>query len=188
MKEDVTMRIISGKYKGKNIIGYDIDGTRPTQDRVKESLFAIIQEDIMDSTCLDLFAGSGNLGIEALSNGALKCYFVDKNKKCCEVIKKNLLNIENGIILNKDYNDALVYFRDNDIKFNLIFLDPPYNLNCLDDILNKIIEYNLLQESGLVICEYEFDDFKNEYKDLKLIKEKKYGYKNIKIFKNVKKV
>ena len=185
MKEDVIVRIISGKYKGKNIIGYDIDGTRPTQDRVKESLFAMIQEDILESTCLDLFAGSGNLGIEALSNGAIKTYFVDKNKKCCDVINKNLSNIQNGIVINKDYNDALKYFKDNNIKFNLIFLDPPYNLECLDDILNKVIDYNLLSDDGLVICEYEFNNFKEEYTGLELIKDKKYGYKNIRIYRRM---
>lgn len=185
MKEDVRMRVISGKYKGKNIIGYDIEGTRPTQDRVKESLFAMIQEDIIDSVCLDLFAGSGNLGIEALSNGGCKCYFVDKNRKCCEIINKNLDNIENGIVLNKDYNDALTYFKDQKIKFDLIFLDPPYNLDCLDIILNKVIEYNLLNEDGLIICEYEFNNFKDEYMSLELIKEKKYGYKNIKIYRKI---
>jgi len=185
MKEDVIMRIISGKYKGKNIIGYDIDGTRPTQDRVKESLFAMIQEDLIDSKVLDLFAGSGNLGIEALSNGADTCYFVDNNSKCIDTIKKNLTGIENGIVLNKDYNDALSYLKDNNIKFNLIFLDPPYNLDCLDNILNKIIEYNLLEEVGLVICEYEYDNFK-EYANLEIIKDKKYGYKNIRIYRRQK--
>lgn len=176
------LRIISGKYKGKNIIGYDIDGTRPTQDRVKESLFAIIQEDLIDSSVLDLFAGSGNIGIEALSNGASKCYFVDNNSKCCDVIKKNTSGIDNCVILNKDYSNALSYFKDNNIKFNIIFLDPPYELNCLGDILNKIINYNLLNDDGLIVCEYEYDNFK-EYPSLELIKDKKYGYKNIRIYK-----
>lgn len=183
MKEDVKVRVISGKYKGKNIIGYDIDGTRPTQDRIKESLFAMIQDDIVDSVCLDLFAGSGNLGIEALSNGSKLCYFVDNNKKCFDAINKNLSGIENGKVLNKDYSDALSYFKNNNIKFNIIFLDPPYNLNCLDDVLNKIIEYNLLESDGLIICEYEFDNFKDTYNLLELIKDKKYGYKNIKIYR-----
>ena len=73
------MRIISGKYKGKNLIGFNIDGTRPTMDRVKESLFGIIQDYIKGSTILDLFAGSGSLGIESLSNGADSCYFFDNN-------------------------------------------------------------------------------------------------------------
>ena len=171
MKEDVIMRVISGKYKGKKIDGFDIEGTRPTQDRVKESLFGIIQNDIADSICLDLFAGSGNLGIEALSNGASECYFIDNNSKCIDIIKKNLNFIEN--------------FKNNDIKFDLVFLDPPYNLNCIDIILDKLIEYNLLNEDALIICEYEYDNFKNKYENLELIKDKKYGYKNIKIYRKI---
>ena len=80
------MRVISGKYKGKNLIGFDIDGTRPTMDRVKESLFGIIQNNIKNSVVLDLFAGSGSLGIEAISNGASEVYFIDNN---IELIKIN---------------------------------------------------------------------------------------------------
>jgi len=178
------MRVISGKYKGKKIEGFDIDGTRPTQDRVKESLFAIIQNELVDAQVLDLFAGSGNLGIEALSNGADKCYFVDNNSKCVDVLNKNLKNVDsNNIILNLDYKKALVYFRDNNITFDIIFLDPPYNLDCLDFCLNKIIEYNLLNDNGKVICEYEFDNFNNDYLGIILEKEKKYGYKKIKIYR-----
>ena len=75
------MKVISGIYKGRNILGFDLDGTRPTMDRVKESLFGMIQNNIPNSICLDLFAGSGNLGIEALSEGANFCYFCDSNHK-----------------------------------------------------------------------------------------------------------
>lgn len=178
------MRIISGKYKGKKIEGYDIEGTRPTQDRVKESLFGIIQNDIKDAKILDLFAGSGNLGIEALSNGAEAAYFVDINSKCIDCLNKNLINInEPSKILNLDYKKALEYFKHNNITFDIIFLDPPYNLECLDNIITLIIEYNLLNEDGIIICEYEFDNFKENYSGLELEKEKKYGYKNIKIYR-----
>ena len=174
------MRVISGKYKGKNIIGYDIEGTRPTQDRVKESLFGMIQDYIDGSVVLDLFAGSGNLGIEALSNGAESCIFVDSNSKCIECIKKNTRDMTGVEIICSDYRKVL----DNlDKKFDLIFLDPPYNLECLDYILYKIVELDLLNQDGLVICEYEFDNFKDNYPDLELIKDKKYGYKNIKIYR-----
>ena len=183
MKEDVIMRVISGKYKGKKIDGFDIEGTRPTQDRVKESLFGIIQNDLIDAVCLDLFAGSGNLGIEALSNGASMCYFVDNNSKCIDIIKKNLNGIDNGSVLNLDYLKALDYFKNNSIKFDLIFLDPPYNLDCIDEIIDKILEYSLINQEGLIICEYEYDNFKDNYNTLELIKDKKYGYKNIKIFR-----
>ena len=82
------MKVISGKYKGRKLDGFDIDGTRPTMDRVKESLFAIIQNYISESIVLDLFAGSGNLGIEALSEGAKYAYLVDKNIKCIKTQKR----------------------------------------------------------------------------------------------------
>ena len=177
------MRVISGKYKGKKIAGYDIDGTRPTQDRVKESLFGIIQNDLRDTTVLDLFAGSGNLGIEALSNGALDAYFVDNNSKCIDALKKNLIGIENTKVLMMDFSEALNHFYKNNITFDIIFLDPPYNLECLDNILDKIVEYKLLNENGIVVCEYEFDNFKEKYPNLELEKERKYGYKNIRIYR-----
>ena len=80
------MRVISGKYKGRNLEGFNIKGTRPTMDRVKESLFASIQNNIIESKCLDLFAGSGSLGIEALSNGCSFCYFVDNNDEILKIL------------------------------------------------------------------------------------------------------
>lgn len=178
------MRIISGKYKGKKILGYDIDGTRPTQDRVKESLFGIIQDYLQDSVCLDLFAGSGSLGIEALSNGAFKVYFVDNNKKCIDILRKNLTNIkEENVIVNDDYLLALDNFINTKVKFDIIFLDPPYNLNCIADILNIIDKNELLNEDGIVVCEYEYDNFSSNYLNLEIIKERKYGYKNIRIYR-----
>lgn len=144
----------------------------------------MIQNEIQDSICLDLFAGSGNLGIEALSNYANKVYFVDANKKCIDVLKTNLKNItENYEILNKDYIEALEIFKNNEIKFDIIFLDPPYNLDCIDKIINYIKTNNLLNENGLIICEYEFANFKKDYHNLEIIKERKYGYKNIRIYR-----
>ena len=176
------MRIISGKYKGKLLNGFDIDGTRPTMDRVKESLFGIIQNYLKNSTILDLFAGSGSLGIEAISNGCKKAYFVDKNKKLIDIIKNNTKDMEEEIfILKNDYIDALKYFYDNDIKFDIIFLDPPYKLNLINHSIELIEKYHLLNNNGLIICEYEQEIFNCNYK---LIKEKKYGSKNIKIYIN----
>jgi len=101
------LRVISGKYKGKKLQGFDIDGTRPTMDRVKESLFGMIQNDISDSTCLDLFAGSGALGIEALSMGAKACYFTDHNDMAIKVLKENTNNVEDAYIIKTDYKKYL---------------------------------------------------------------------------------
>ena len=108
------MKIISGKYKGRNIIGFDIVGTRPTMDRVKESLFAMIQNYIDNSNCLDLFAGSGNLGLEAMSEGASACTFIDSNKVAVKTINENLakLNIENGKVYLKDFRTFLKETND----------------------------------------------------------------------------
>ena len=175
------MRVISGKYKGKNLIGFDIDGTRPTMDRVKESLFASIQNKIKNSVVLDLFAGSGSLGIEALSNGASEIYFIDNNIELINIIKKNTKDINDNIhIMKSDYKNALEILKNSNIKFDIIFLDPPYKLNLINDCLNKIIEYNLLNKDGIIVCEYETEIIENS--SLKLLKEKKYGSKKIKIF------
>ena len=173
------MRIISGKYKGKKLDGFDIEGTRPTMDRVKESLFGIIQNNLKDSICLDLFAGSGSLGIEALSNGASICYFVDKNKQILDILKNNLKGIENSILIEKDYLMALEELKNK--KFDVIFLDPPYKDNLITPSIQKIMEFDMLNKDGIIVCEYENEDIKC---DLKLIKDKKYGSKKVKIYKN----
>jgi 16S rRNA (guanine(966)-N(2))-methyltransferase RsmD len=179
------MRVISGLYKGRILDGFDIDGTRPTQDRVKESLFGSIQDYIEDSVVLDLFAGSGNLGIEALSNGAKECYFVDNNKIAINTINNNLNKI--GIssnLLNKDFKDALEYFKDNNIKFDLVFLDPPYKDDYIDYSINYLLDNNLLNDKSIVVAEFE-NNIKTDYELLTIKKEKKFGYKKIVIFKKI---
>ncbi len=174
------MRIISGKYKGREIKGYNIDGTRPTMDRVKESLFASIQNYVKGSICLDLFAGSGGLGIEALSEGAQSCYFVDNNKIVIDILKKNLTSLkveEDYFLIKKDYVEALKTF---DMKFDIIFLDPPYHLNMMNNAIDLINENNLLNDGGIIVCEYEEGTVNC---DLQILKEKRYGSKNVTIFK-----
>lgn len=181
-------KVISGILKGRNINGYNIEGTRPTMDRVKESVFGIIQDYIDKSVVLDLFSGSGNLGIEALSNGAEIVYFNDYNKKCINTIKDNLIKfniINKSILLNFDYRECLNYLHNKKIKFDIIFLDPPYKYLIINDILNNLIEKDLLNSDAIIICEMEkIEYFDNE--KLKLIKEKKYGSKFVLIYKSVK--
>ena len=173
----IKMRIISGQYKGKKLTGFNIEGTRPTMDRVKESLFAMIQNYITDSTVLDLFSGSGALGLEAISNGAKKCYLIDNNEIAIKTIKKNAFDIkEDIIIIQKDYKKFL---KETKEKFDIILLDPPYQSNQLNKALKIIEERNLLNENGIVICEYE--NIK-PITNLKLLKQKSYGPKNIKIY------
>ena len=179
------MKIISGLYKGRNIEGYDLDGTRPTMERVKESLFAIIQNNMADAVVLDLFSGSGNLGIEALSQGAKYAYLVDYNAKAAKTIKKNLdtIGIKDAEVINMDYLKALDYFKDHNISFDLIFLDPPYQTNFIEKSIEKITEYNLLNKEGLIICECDTLDRIVYNDDYKIIKDKKYGDKWVVILK-----
>ena len=173
------MRVISGIYKGKNLQGFDIDGTRPTMDRVKESLMAMIQSYIPDSVCLDLFAGSGSLGIEAISNGALECTFCDNNDIAIKTIKENTKMIKENIYINKtDYE----YFLNNtNKKFDIIFLDPPYKLNLINKCLEIISKNNLLTDNGIIVLEYENENINPL--NYEIFKEKKYGSKKVMILK-----
>ena len=177
------MRVISGKYKGKKLDGFDIDGTRPTMDRVKESLFGTIQNYVKDADTLDLFAGSGSLGIEALSMGANKCWFIDNNKIVINILTKNTKGIDNCEIIKKDYIDALKYFKDNHITFDLILLDPPYKLNLINKCLELIHEYQLLNNNGIIVCEFENENVETNYYEK--IKDKRIANKCLKVYRRV---
>lgn len=182
------MRVISGCLKGRKIKGYKLNGIRPTMDKIKESVFAIIQNEINNTICLDLFAGTGSLGIEAISNGAKKVYFVDDNNDAIKVIKNNIkeFNIEDKtIVIKNNYQQALSYFVKDKIKFNIIFLDPPYQKYIIDDILEYIKQNNLLFNNGQVICEFKNDKLKNKYGNLINIKEKQYKDKKVIIYKKI---
>jgi len=178
-------KVISGKLKGRNIKGYDISGTRPTMDRVKESIFGMIQNNIRDSIVLDLFAGSGNLGIEAISNGSKLVYFNDYNKKCINAIKENLTNfnvLDNAILLNMDYHEALSYLSNKNISFDIVFLDPPYKEKIIKDIIDRLIKKELLNDKALIICECN-SDLTYQNNNITLYKEKIYGDKKVLIYK-----
>ena len=181
------MKIISGIYKGRVLEGFDIDGTRPTMDRVKESLFGMIQNNIPNSTVLDLFSGSGNLGLEALSEGASLAVLVDQNKKAIDTINRNINNI--GIssvkVLWMDYQKALDSLKEDKVKFDVIFLDPPYKTDYIEKSIIKITENDLLAEEGIIICESDNLNkiiYSNHYKS---VKKKKYGDKYIVILKKL---
>lgn len=172
------MRIISGKYKGRNLKGFDMEGTRPTMDRVKESLFAMIQMYLKESDCLDLYAGSGALGLEALSNGALSCLLVDQNPKAIQTIEENAKGITGTTILKSHAFD--IHKKINQ-KFDIVFLDPPYHLNLIGPSLDYLEKYQLLKKNAIIVCESEEEEYLANH--FEVLKEKKYGNKKIKILK-----
>lgn len=179
------MRVISGSLKGRSIKGFDIEGTRPTMDRVKESVFGSIQSYIPNSLVLDLFAGSGALGIEAISNGARECYFVDKNKKCVRCISDNLddFNVrDRGRVINKDYRDALKEFRDKRVKFDVIFIDPPYNYENINSVVSIIDKYDLINSNGVLVLEFRYDNLVLDDSLYTLRKAKRYGDKYVYVY------
>lgn len=148
------MRVITGTARGVKLAapeGYD---TRPTTERVKESVFSAIQFEIEGRRVLDLFAGSGQLGIEALSRGAVSAVFVDSDKRAVALIRENLKKTrlsDHGSVVQADYLSYLARCRE---KFDLIFLDPPYAENFLEKALKLIYEFDILTSGGIIIAEH----------------------------------
>ena len=169
------MRVISGKARGTSL--YSLEGlhTRPTTDRVKESMFSIINFSIPDAVVLDLFSGSGALGIEAISRGAKKCYFVENSKQAADIVRKNIEKTnctENAILKVMDYK---AFLNSATEKFDVILLDPPYNKKMCDEALKIIFEKNLLSDDGVIVCETEC----NEIITTDFTKKKDYKYGKI---------
>ena len=147
------MRVITGKARGVVLKTPDGMLTRPTADRVKEALFSIIQFDIPTARILDLFGGTGQLGIEALSRGAKSAVFVDEREDACKLIRENLKRTrlsEDARVVRSDY---LVFLRSTTDKFDIIFLDPPYAEVFLEKALKMITEIDILQSGGIIVTE-----------------------------------
>lgn len=148
------MRVITGTCRGLRLKTLDGLTTRPTADRVKEGMFSAIQFEIEGRKALDLFAGSGQLGIEALSRGAAHAVFIDASAEAVRVVKENLQHTRLTQISTLLQCDSLVYLDRCREKFDLVFLDPPYESGLLNASLKKISEIDILSESGIIICEY----------------------------------
>ena len=147
------MRVVSGTARGTTLRAPNGVTTRPTADRVKEALFSIIQFDIPGASVLDLFGGSGQLGIEALSRGANRAVFVDFDKNACSVIRENLKRtnfLDDAVVCNVD---SFAYLRMCKGKFNIILLDPPYAKDYLENALKLITEIDILQSGGIIVSE-----------------------------------
>ena len=175
------MRIISGTMRGTKLYTLEGDNTRPTLDRVKEALFSKINFEIQDAIILDLFSGSGALGLEAISRGAKQAYLCDNSKNAIKIINQNIEKTktkERTVLLAADYKKALEEIIKKQLKFDIVFLDPPYKTDYAEDAAQIIIENKLLNEDGFIIL--ETDDKEKVLKKLDTnifeIKEiKKYG-------------
>ena len=181
------MRIISGNFKGKKILQPNDNKTRPLKDLTKESIFNIISHSnkfhirLYKSIVLDLFCGVGSFGLECLSRGAKKVYFVENYSGVLPILKNNLNNltsVNNFEIIEKDiYKENLKPCFQN--KFNIIFLDPPYKDKNLSKLLGKITNLNILEKDGIIILhrhKKQNDDFSSVFK---VIEEKTYGISKI---------
>lgn len=152
------MRIISGTSKGRKLVTPRSQSLRPTSDRVKESMFNILQDDIVGKVVLDLFAGTGNLGIEALSRGAKKTIFVEKGRQALRLIQRNLTQFgleERSEILPKDANRAIGILKQRGESFDLILMDPPYEKGLIQRTLMKLNSYPIYHKDSILVIEHD---------------------------------
>ncbi len=170
------MRVITGTARGVRLKTPDGLKTRPTGDRVKEAVFSSIQFEVEDARFLDLFAGTGQMGIEALSRGARSAVFVDQWKDACNLVRENLRLTklsEKARVVQSDY---LSYLQTSREQFDLIFLDPPYAEVFLENALKKISEIDILSERGIIICERPAEkQLDLEISGLQRCKDHRYG-------------
>ena len=147
------MRVITGKARGISLKTPNGMATRPTADRVKEAMFSIIQFDIPNARVLDLFGGTGQLGIEALSRGAQSAVFVDEREDACKLIRENLNRTKLESLAKVVRSDYMSYLRSSKESFDIILLDPPYAEVYLENSLKMITEIDILQSGGIIVAE-----------------------------------
>lgn len=155
------MRITSGLKRGKKLFSLEGDNTRPTLERIKQAFFNAIQFEISDRIVLDLFSGSGQLGLEALSRGASFCYFNDISNDACKVIRKNIDNCsftEISELTCKSYIDCVKILKYRNNKVSLVFLDPPYRKNLINESLIALKESEIMEKDAIIVCESSIDD------------------------------
>lgn len=178
------MRIISGKYRGRKLNSPKNQDVRPTVDRVKESVFNVLQFKVVGAVVLDLFAGSGSYGIECLSRSCNKVVFNDNSKESLDLLKSNLRGIEGNFeIMSSDCISALGEFKRNKQGFDLIFLDPPFH----SDLSQRCLEFiyknsEILNEDAIIVCEHltSQTNLGGEFFNIK--KEKSYGLTTVTYF------
>ena len=171
------MRVISGLAKGRKLQTMEGLSTRPTTDRIKETLFNIIAFDLPEANFLDLFAGSGAIGIEALSRGASRAVFVEHNPQCQQIIRENLMHTQLdklGSVLGLEVQEALTLLAKEESIFDIIFLDPPYQAGLAEPTLSGIVKGGLLKKDGYIIVEHAAQIPLASIPGLRVLREKEY--------------
>ena len=173
------MRIISGKARGRKILSPETMETRPTLDRIKEAIFNIIQGYIPDAVAVDVFAGTGSLGLEAASRGAKECYLVDKSPVTFPILKKNIENLQfedTCTALNMDAYMALKSLAAKGKVFDLIFIDPPYFKNLIPEAMQIVDDKKILHEDGIIVTKIDAtEEIFEGTENIELFRTKKYG-------------
>lgn len=173
------MRVIAGEYRGRRLDRIEGMDIRPTSDKVKESLFNMLGEIVIDCNFLDLFGGTGGIGIEALSRGAKHAVFIDASINSIKVLKGNLehLNIKDSVeVFHTDYSTAIKKLYKYNKQFDIIFIDPPYSVGLAQNALVDIDRNPILSQSGLIIVEHDSkDDMPHTVGRLSLYRVKQYG-------------
>lgn len=182
------MRIIAGELKGRKLVTPKDDSVRPTTDKVKEAVFSMLMPYLQDSVVIDLFAGTGSLGLEAVSRGAKRAYFVDRDRRSIALIRENVRHCgveDRSVILCSDHASALSRIHDT---ADIVFLDPPYKAGLMTECLQLLGSSDILPEGGLVVAEHDsYDCLPEEFAGFRKIKERKYGKIGITVYEQEEK-
>ena len=182
------MRIITGRAKGVRLDTLEGVATRPTSERVKEALFSMLQFDIQDRSVLDLFSGSGQLALEALSRGASSAVMIDRSRDAVKIIKQNVAKTkltDMCEVYNCEFKEYIT--KNKGRKFDIVFIDPPYAAGLYGECLSLLLSCDMLKSSSLIVCESESEDLLADNAELRdqfdVFKQARYGRACIAIFK-----
>lgn len=183
------MRIIAGKARGRKLIPPATMETRPTLDRVKEAMFSTIQNYLLDAVVIDVFAGTGSLGLEAASRGAKEVYLVDKSSVTFPLLKENIENLKFNDFcfpLNKDSYNVLRDLAKDGKVMDVVFIDPPYCKEMIPEAIKIIEENKMLNEDGIIVTKIDsIEEIYEGYGSIKLYKYKKYGNTTVCYYKKI---